>query len=94
MIEDMKDDDEEELGYIYHQNITGLTWKTCLLIDSKSSVDIFNNRKFLTGIHKVKKPLELHCYSGCVHVDQKGWFVKLKFGTSQKELKIFYPSKL
>ena len=36
-------DVENELGYIYHQNLLGLNWKTCLLIDSESSIDIFNN---------------------------------------------------
>ena len=27
---------KKELGYIYHQHLMGLTWKTCLLIDNES----------------------------------------------------------
>ena len=42
---------EEELGYVYHQNTTGLAWQTCLLINSEISMDIFK------GVHKAKKPL-------------------------------------
>ena len=29
-----ENDVEDELGYIYHQRLSGLNWKTCLLIDS------------------------------------------------------------
>ena len=28
------EEEEEELEYVYHQNTTGLVWKTCLLINS------------------------------------------------------------
>ena len=38
------EEEEKELGYVYHQNTTGPVWKTCLLIDSKSSVDIFTKQ--------------------------------------------------
>ena len=55
--DEMNEEEDEELGYIYHQNSSGLSWKTCLLIESESSVDIFNNGKYLTKIHKVKKTL-------------------------------------
>ena len=41
--DEINEEEGKELGYIYHQNSTGLSWKTCLLIDSKSSIDIFNN---------------------------------------------------
>ena len=54
-------DDEDELGYIYHQNLLGLKWKTCLLMDSESSINIFNNPKLLTEIYQAKKPVQLHC---------------------------------
>ena len=53
---DIEDEEGDELGYIYHQNLPGLNWTTCLLINSKSSVDIFNNTKLLTNIHQAKKP--------------------------------------
>ena len=35
-----EDEAENELGYLYHQRLPGLDWKTCLFINSKSSVDI------------------------------------------------------
>ena len=54
--EDLESEGEEELGHIYHQNFSGLVWKTCLLIDSESGMDIFNNDYYQTGIHKIKKP--------------------------------------
>ena len=41
------DDQEEELGYIYHQNMNGIVWKSGILIDSKSSINIFNNKEYL-----------------------------------------------
>ena len=43
-ISNKSEEDEEELGYVYHQNTTGLVWKTCLLIDSESSVNILPTR--------------------------------------------------
>ena len=64
----------DEMGYIYHQNLPGLIWKTCLLIDSESSVNIFNNKDFLTRIYKAKKPLKLNCNGGCVNMIHKGCF--------------------
>ena len=49
-------DDKDELHYIHHQNLPDLSWKTCLLIDSESNVDIFNSSELLTDIHKAKNP--------------------------------------
>ena len=49
-----------------------LTWK--MSIDSESSVDVFNNEKYLTRICKVEKPLMLHCNAGCILINQKCWF--------------------
>ena len=51
-----KDEEREggELGYVYHQNLIGLMWKTCLLIDSESSVDILNDSELLTRMYKAK----------------------------------------
>ena len=74
-------DTEDELGYVYHQRLPGLDWKTCLLINSESSVDIFNNSELLTNIHPAKKPLKLHCNAGYIHMTQKGWFggIELRF---------------
>ena len=66
------------MGYIYHLNLKGLEWKTCLLIDSKSSVDIFNNADFPTKIHRAKKPLKLPCNKGCIDVTHNGWFRKIE----------------
>ena len=66
------DEEKEELGYVYHQNLTGLVWKMCLLIDSKSSIDIFNNKDYLKGVHKAKKTLKLHCDAGHIYVYKKG----------------------
>ena len=71
-------DAEDELGYLYHQRLLALDWETCFLINSKSSVDIFNNAELLTDIHPVKKPLKLHCNAGYIHVTQKGWFGEIK----------------
>ena len=34
MMDDMDNNDKEEVGYIYHQNLRELTPRTCLLIDS------------------------------------------------------------
>ena len=56
---DQDDDEEEELGYIYHQNLTGMAWKICLLIDSKSSINIFKSKEYLKEVHKAKMPLKL-----------------------------------
>ena len=39
---DVDEEHNEEFGYIYHQNNSGLPWKTCLLIESESSINIFN----------------------------------------------------
>ena len=61
----IKDTEEQGLVYIYHQNLTGMILKNCPLIDSECSVDILNNVKYLTNIHKVKKPLNLQCNAGC-----------------------------
>ena len=74
IMEDINDEDKKELGCIYHQNLMGLTWKTCLLINSESSVDIFNNAKYLNQSHKVKTILKLQCNSRCISMNQKGWF--------------------
>ena len=63
-----EDEAEKELGYLYHQRLPGLDEKTCLLIDSESSVVFFNNAELLTDIHPVKKPLKLHCNAGYIHV--------------------------
>ena len=71
-------DDKDELGYVYQQNPRDLNWKTCLLIDSKSSIGIFNNLKILTKIHQARKPLKLCCNAGHIHVTQKGWFGEIK----------------
>ena len=49
-----QEDDEakcNELGCNCHQNLPGLMWKTCLVIESESSVDIFNNAERLTGVN-------------------------------------------
>ena len=77
-IEVKTSEDENEFCYIYHQNLLGLNWKTCLLINSESSIDIFNNPKLLTEIHQVKKPLKLHCYAGNIQVTQKGRFDRIE----------------
>ena len=69
----------------------GLTWKICLQIDSESSVDVFNNGKLLTGIHKVEKPLKLHSNAGCNLIDQNGGLVTLKLGIILKGLQTYYP---
>ena len=69
-----KTDTEDKLGYVYHQRLPGLDWKTCLLINSESSVDVYNNAKLLTNMHPVKKLLKLHCNAGYIHMTQKGWF--------------------
>ena len=37
-------EEEEELGYVYYQNSTGLVWKTYLLIKSESSIDISESK--------------------------------------------------
>ena len=39
---------------------------------------MFNNKDCLKGIHKVKKPLKLHCNLGHIYVHQKGWFCEIK----------------
>ena len=75
---DIEEDEEDELGYIYHQNIPDLSWKTCLLINSESSVDIFNNAKLLIDILQIKKPLKLHCNAGHIHVTQECWFGEIE----------------
>ena len=54
---DIEDEEGDQLGYNYHQNLLGMNWNTCLLIDSKSSIDIFNNSELLTNIHHAKKNL-------------------------------------
>ena len=41
--EEPEDEEKKGIRYIWYQN--------CLLIDSKSSVDVFNNNKYLTGNH-------------------------------------------
>ena len=41
-------------------------------------MDIFNSKSYLAQIHKVKKPLKLHCNAGCVYIDQKGWFEEIE----------------
>ena len=69
---------EDELGYVYHKRLWGLDWKACLLIDSKSSVDIFNNAELLTDICTAKKPLKFHCNAGYIHVTQKGGFGEIE----------------
>ena len=58
------DKEEEDLRYVYHQNSMGLVWKTCLLIDSKSSIVIFNKKENVKRVHKTKKPLKFHCNAG------------------------------
>ena len=81
---DVEDEEEDKLGYVYLQNLPGLDWSTCLLINSESSVDIFNNADLLTKIHHVKKSLKLHCNAGHVQVTKKGWF---------REIKVWYHPK-
>ena len=49
--EEIENWEEEKFN---HQNLMGLTWKFCLLIDLESSVDVFKNKKNLMGIHKVE----------------------------------------
>lgn len=78
MAKELENEEEEELGYVYHHNLRRLIWKTCFLIDSKSGVDILNNNKYLTKIHKAKKPLKLHCDEGCVQVNHKGLFGRIE----------------
>ena len=73
-----EESEESEIWYVYHQNLAGLIWKTCLLIDSEISINVFNNLEYLTGIHKVKKTLKFHCNTGCVNVNQKGWFGQIE----------------
>ena len=68
---DVEVEEGDSVGYIYHQNLPGLNWNTCLLIDSESSMDFFNNRKMLTNIQWVKKPLKLHCIAG-YYMTKKG----------------------
>ena len=65
MIElDIEDEEGDQLGYIYHQNLPGLNWNSCLLIDIESSVDIFNNSELLNDIHQAKKTkITLQCRS-------------------------------
>ena len=58
----------DEMDFVYHQSLPRLMWKEHSIIDSQSSVDMLNNSVYLSGIHKVKKPLKLHCYAGCVNM--------------------------
>ena len=74
---DVEDEEKDELGYVYLQNLPGLDWSTFLLIDSESSVDIFNDANLLTKIHQVKKPLKWHCNAGHVQVTKR-WFGKIE----------------
>ena len=73
-----EDEKEDELGYVYIQNLQGLDWSTCLLINSESSVDIFKNAILLTKIHQVRKSLKLHCNTGHIQVTEKGWLGDIK----------------
>ena len=54
--------EEEEVGFVYHQSTRGLVWKICLFMNSKSNINIFNNKNYLKEVHKAKKPLKLQCY--------------------------------
>ena len=74
----VEDEEEDKLGYVYLQNLPGLEWSACLLINSESSVAIFNNADLLTKIHQVKKPLQLHCNAGNIQVTEKGWFGEIE----------------
>ena len=47
-------------------------------MDSKSSVNVFNNNKYITRIHKAKKLLKLHFNAECVQINQKGWFSRIE----------------
>ena len=66
------EEEEDELGYVYTKNETGLVWKTSILIGSESSMDIFTNMDYFKGIHKAKKPLKLHCNAGHIYIYEKG----------------------
>ena len=85
-------DTDDELGYVYHQSLPGLDWKTYLLINSESSVDIFNNAKLLNNIRPAKKPLKLYC-KGYIHKSQKGWFGGIEVWYYPKGLQISCPSR-
>ena len=79
-------DVEDELVYVYHQSLPGLNWKTCLLIDCKSSIDIFNNAELLTKIHPAMKHLKLHCNAGYIYVTKKGWFGGIEVWYHQRDI--------
>ena len=83
----------DELGYVYHQRLLGLDWKTCLLIESKSSVDIFNNAELLTDMYPAKKPLEYHCNASYIHVTEKGWFGEIEVWYHPKGIANICPSR-
>ena len=62
------------IGLYLSSKFTRFELENLFLIDSKSSIDIFNNAELLTEIHSYKKYLKLHCNAGYIHVMQKGWF--------------------
>ena len=85
---DNDDETEDEYGYVYHQSLPGLNWSTCLLIDSKSIVDIFNNAGLLAFIRQ--KTLKFHCNTEYICMTKKDGLGILKYGIIQKELQTSY----
>jgi len=74
-----EDEDDEYEGFVFlHNDVVCSTQdkagipKTWILLDSKSTVDIFSNPHLLTNIRDSKTTLTLHCNAGKATVTQKG----------------------
>ena len=71
----------------------GLNRKTCLIINSKSSTNVFNNPKLLTKIHQIKNPSNYIVMLDIFKSLNRARLVRSKFGTILKVLQIFFPSR-
>ena len=56
-----------------------LILKTCILLDSQSTVDVISNGDLLTKIHQVKTTLRIRCNTGENHTFQ-GSSIRIRIG--------------
>ena len=69
--EEWENEDDDDIEYTYHQTNEDGNWDERLLIDSQSTVDIFKDKSFITGINTVEKPCQIKCHAGSVLINKK-----------------------
>ena len=75
--EEMRREEDGSNGYVegglLQQTSSGGLKKHCLYIDTCSTEDQMVDHTYMTGVHKVKKPLNLHTNAGTSTTNHQGY---------------------